>query len=303
MKQKNLQEKMHHPVLLSEVISVLSPKKGNSFLDLTAGYGGHTKEILNITLAPSKAVLIDRDPEAIKYLQQMFKADEIEMINDNFLNASMSLSQRGKKFDLILADLGVSSPHLNIASRGFAFSKSGPLDMRMDQRQELTAFEIVNHQSEQYLASIFKKYGEERKANTIAKAITRNRPIDSTEKLASIILKSYKTGWSKTHPATKVFQAIRIAVNNELELLEKALPIWIDLLEPGGKLAVISFHSIEDRIVKAFFQDRGGERYDADLVLLTKKPITASQNELVINPRARSAKLRAAAKIKIKGRG
>ena len=198
---------------------------------------------------------------------------------------------------MILADLGVSSPHLNTASRGFAINQDGPLDMRMDQRQELTADAIVNGSSEADLATILRNYGEEPHARRIARAIVAARPIHSTAMLADIVAKQWR-GKSKVHPATRTFQALRIAVNDELTLLQKALPLWIQLLKPGGRLAVISFQSLEDRLVKQAFAAVSGSRYDAELQLLTRRPIMADSNELVSNPRARSAKLRAAAKIK-----
>ena len=200
-------------------------------------------------------------------------------------------------FDMILADLGVSSPHLDIASRGFSFSQEGPLDMRMDQSQELTADFIVNNYSEARLTELIKRYGEDPKARQIARSIVQNRPIHTTQELATNIAKIWP-GHSRVHPATRTFQALRIAVNDELEQLRLSLPVWIDLLAPNGRLAVISFHSLEDRLVKQIFQELGGDRYDAILEVLTKRPVSGDTNEIVFNPRARSAKLRAAVKLK-----
>jgi 16S rRNA (cytosine1402-N4)-methyltransferase len=199
---------------------------------------------------------------------------------------------------MILADLGVSSPHLNEASRGFSIKADGPLDMRMDQSQTLTAGQVVNTYSAANLEDILKRYGEEPKAKQIASLIVNNRPITTTHQLAAIVAKAWP-GYSKVHPATRTFQALRIAVNDELELLRLSLPIWMDdLLAPGGRIAIISFHSLEDRIVKHAFAEKAGDRYDAALRLLTKKPVTGDEDEIVSNPRARSAKLRAAVKQK-----
>lgn len=299
MHQNKNKYQIHTPVLLQEVIDVLSPKQGDNYLDLTAGYGGHASKVLSLTGNFKDSVLVDRDQDSIRELKDLFKEDNIEIINDDFNKASVELLDRGIKFDLILADLGVSSLHLNEGKRGFSIQQNGPLDMRMDQSQKLTAEIIVNNYSELELAEILRIYGEEPKARQMAREIILNRPIQNTEQLAEVAKKVWK-GYSRSHPATRTFQAIRIAVNDELKLLEESLPIWLDLLKPGGRLAIISFHSLEDRIVKNFLSEHGGNYYDSELKILTKKPIIPQQNEVVLNPRARSAKLRAAVKIKIK---
>jgi 16S rRNA (cytosine1402-N4)-methyltransferase len=286
----------HLPVLLEEVLSCLSPEQGNSYLDLTAGYGGHAQEVIAITKAPRKAILVDRDKNAINYLQERFEGKGVEIRWQDFLSASQELKQTGKQFDLILADLGVSSPHLNEANRGFALQNSGPLDMRMDQSQALSADIIVNQWDEAQLVDILRRYGEEPKALKIARLLVANRPLKTTTELAKVVSQAWP-GRSRVHPATRTFQALRIAVNDELGLLELILPIMMYLLTPGGSLELITFHSLEDRLVKRFFASQAGERYDANLRLVTKRPITASPPELVLNPRARSAKLRAAVKI------
>lgn len=291
------QSNTHVPVLLEQVLTYLSPMEGDSYLDLTAGYGGHAKAILERTNNPAETVLVDRDEYAVETLESTFKGQGIRIIPTDFLSASRELAAEGRKFDVILADLGVSSPHLNQPSRGFAIGASGPLDMRMDQRQTLTASEIVNRYTEDELTEILERYGEEPKARKIARIITQNRPISSTTELASLVTRAWP-GHSKVHPATRTFQALRIAVNDELNLITGSLPLWIDLLAPGGRIAVISFHSLEDRLVKQAFADASGSRYDAELTLLTKHPVTADEHEVVFNPRARSAKLRAAVKIK-----
>lgn len=295
MQQAEVEQSEHTPVLLHEVLKYLDPKEEESYLDLTAGYGGHAQAVLQITNQPKKAVLVDRDDNAVNYLHKKFAGKEVTILKQNFFEASKNLLEENQKFDMILADLGVSSPHLNEAHRGFAINQTGPLDMRMDQSQELTADKIVNTYSENDLTDILQRYGEEPKALQITKLIRHNRPIRTTTELANIVKKAWP-GYSRVHPATRTFQALRIAVNDELGLLERSLPLWLDLLAPGGRLAIISFHSLEDRMVKKFFQDAGGEGYDAQLRVLTKRPITAEPTELVFNPRSRSAKLRAAIK-------
>jgi len=306
-KHQNNNQTLHIPVLLTEVLQYLAPEVGDSYLDLTAGYGGHAAEVLDITQNYSDSVLVDRDENAIRELHSRFNgegatedATQIELRHEDFLSATRSLTKTHRKFDLILADLGVSSPHLNQVSRGFAITSNGPLDMRMDQRQSLTAADIVNTYRESDIAELLKTYGEEPKAAHIAQLIVAHRPLATTEQLAELVKKAWP-GHSRTHPATRTFQALRIAVNDELGLLTAALPLWLDLLNPGGRIAVISFHSLEDRLVKRLLAEAAGDRYDADLRLLTKRPVTASPTELTINPRARSAKLRAAVKIKMKG--
>jgi 16S rRNA (cytosine1402-N4)-methyltransferase len=289
---------LHIPVLLEQTLATLDPKAGDTYLDLTAGYGGHASKVLERTNNPSGTVLVDRDQAAITQLEQRFTEQGLSFRHADFLSASQELQREGKQFDCILADLGVSSPHLNQASRGFSIQMNGPLDMRMDQSQALTAEEIVNTYSEAELKELIKRYGEEPKALQIARLIIGNRPYNTTSQLATIVAKAWP-GHSKVHPATRTFQALRIAVNDELELLRKSLPIWLDdLLAPGGRIVVISFHSLEDRLVKQAFNERAGDRYDATLRLITKHPLTGSAQELVFNPRARSAKLRAAAKQK-----
>jgi 16S rRNA (cytosine1402-N4)-methyltransferase len=299
MHPKNKTTTYHTPVLLDEVLQYLAPKKGNSYLDLTAGYGGHASEILKLTGNLQHAVLVDRDSNAINVLKEKLVGAEIR--HQNFFEASRELVDNNQQFDLILADLGVSSPHLNEAKRGFAISIEGPLDMRMDLNQKLTAGDIVNKYPEEKLTDIFKRYGEEPKSRTIARLIVNNRPYVTTTELAKTVARAWP-GRSKVHPATRTFQALRIAVNDELNLLEKSLPLWIKLLRPGGRIAVISFHSLEDRLVKQAFAETSGDRYDAELKLLTKRPVEGSKPELVFNPRARSAKLRAAVKINKKER-
>lgn len=289
----------HTPVLLDEVIHYLHPKTGESYLDLTAGYGGHAQAVLAVTNAPEAMVLVDRDQQAIDHLQTQFD-ESTRLIHQDYLGVTQQLCDEGMRFDMILADLGVSSVHLNNHERGFSFMHDAPLDMRMDQGQKLTAATIVNTYSVDDLAEMFKKYGEEPKARRIAQLITENRPVTTTTELARLIERVWPRGKSKHHPATRTFQALRIVVNDELGQLERSLQGWLELLNPGGRIAIISFHSLEDRIVKQFMKEHAGDRYDASLKLLTNKPVVASEAELAFNPRARSARLRAAAKINTK---
>jgi 16S rRNA (cytosine1402-N4)-methyltransferase len=301
MNQSSLDEyPLHVPVLLEPVLHYLTPRAGESYLDLTAGYGGHASKVLAVTHAPDKTVLVDRDSHAIAQLEKVFGGHAVpqaqaRILQMDFLQASQKLAAEGARFDMILADLGVSSPHLNDESRGFAIAADGPLDMRMDQSQTLTAETIVNTYPVDELADILKRYGEEPKAYAIARKIADNRPINTTTQLAEIVSRVWP-GHSRVHPATRTFQALRIAVNDELQLIERSLPIWIDLLAPQGRLVVISFHSLEDRLVKQALHEVSGNRYDAKLTELTKKPVMAGDTEIVFNPRARSAKLRAAVK-------
>lgn len=286
-------EKLHIPVLLSEVIATLNPRPGESYLDLTAGYGGHAKEILDVTQQYEGSVLVDRDDFAIEYLKQKFPSG-IQLVNTSFYDAVQQLVECGKTFDIILADFGVSSPQLDMEERGFSFKNEGPLDMRMDRRQEFSADDVVNHYKEAQLADIFVRFGEEKpgRAKMLAREIVHNRPIKNTKQLADIIIG--KSKYSKTHPAARVFQAIRIAVNDELGEIEKTLPLLPKLLNKNGRLGIITFHSLEDRLVKDYFKEASSYGEESLLTIVNKKPIIAESQELVINPRSRSAKLRVA---------
>lgn len=282
--------------MLAEVIGLLRPTAGEAYLDLTAGYGGHAAAVIEATKSSEAATLVDRDQNAVEALRSHF-GSEPQIIQLDFLTASRQLAEQGKQFDIILADLGVSSPHLDQGERGFSFRQAAPLDMRMDQSQALSAETIVNQWNEADLADILKRYGQEPKARRIAGLIVQNRPITDTAQLAALVKRAWP-GVSRVHPATRTFQAIRIAVNDELEQLNQALPIWQDLLAPGGRLAVISYHSGEDRLVKDHFKQAAEAGYEAEVELLTKKPLLPSAHEIAINPRSRSAKLRAVVKIK-----
>jgi len=284
----------HTPVLSDKVLEYLNPASGKVFIDCTLGGGGHTDKL---KIHPDsigtklKIIGMDRDLDAIEFAKQkLSKYDDIIYIHDNFSNIKKHVKS---KVDGILFDLGVSSYQINEASRGFSLQKDGPLDMRMDQSQKLTAGEIVNNYPVKELERIFWEYGEERFARRIAQAVIKSRKIDSTFKLKELIEKAIPT-WRKRESVTRIFQALRIAVNSEMENLRIALKESIALLRPGGRMVVISYHSLEDRIVKHTFRDFVK---DGILKSLTKKPIRPTAQETDKNPRAGSAKLRAAEKI------
>jgi 16S rRNA (cytosine1402-N4)-methyltransferase len=275
----------HIPVLPQEVIENLAVRAGGHYLDATVGGGGHSQLILEA--APdTKVTAIDQDEEALFSAQQKLAqyGDRVSFILSNFAKYEFPANT----FDGILADLGVSSHHLDTPERGFSFRNQASLDMRMDQRQSLTAADIINDWDEKELADIFFKYGEERLSRRIARRIIEKRPFSTTTELAEAIAfcvpRQYR--YARIHPATRVFQALRIVVNDELGVLETFLKLAPDALVTGGRIAVISFHSLEDRLVKHSFRE------SHLLKVLTKKPITATEAEIMQNPRSRSAKLR-----------
>ena len=286
----------HVPVLLDATLDQLQPIQGENYLDLTAGYGGHASRVLDKTQNYSDSVLVDRDDYAIRHLQA-FAEKGVRLLHTDFASAVQQLVEEGEQFDIVLADLGVSSPQLDQAERGFSFAKDGPLDMRMDPRQETTAATLVNTVSKDELVRIITTYGEEPLgfARNVAQAIIDNRPFSTTDQLASLIKSTYRGPWKKIHPATRTFQALRIAVNDELRQVELILPLLPKLLKPGGRVGVISFHSLEDRLVKQYFAEQKNAGYEAELTILTKKPLSGDIYD-VHNPRSRSAKLRVAVK-------
>lgn len=289
-------DRLHVPVLLDATLDLLHPKKGESYLDLTAGYGGHARRVLDRTENYADAVLVDRDDFAIANLSDLSEKG-VRLLHTDFVTAARQLIEEGKQFDNVLLDLGVSSPQLDNHERGFSFTHNGPLDMRMDKRQDETAATLVNRLPEAELTRIITRYGEEPLgfARRIAHAIVTNRPFQETKELADAILGQHRGKWSKIHPATRTFQALRIAVNQELRQVEDILPLLPKLLAPGGKVAIISFHSLEDRLVKQYFAEQKQAGYEAELDVLTKKPLAGNIYD-VHNPRSRSAKLRAAVK-------
>ncbi|NPB08062.1 MAG: 16S rRNA (cytosine(1402)-N(4))-methyltransferase RsmH [Aquificae bacterium] len=294
-------EVLHRPVLLKESVDLLTGNGGRVYVDCTLGLGGHAREILS-RREDIFLIGIDRDEEALDLARENLKEYEgrFSLYKANFADIDLVLREEGlEAVDGFLFDLGVSMYQLK-SRRGFSFQVDAPLDMRMDRDQSLTAYRVVNEYSEKKLSEIIRKYGEERFARKIAREIVKRRkekPIETTSELAEIVASavppSYRYG--RIHPATRTFQAIRIEVNKELENLEKALGKTPSLLNPGGRLVVISFHSLEDRIVKRFMKEKEREGV---FRILTKKPITPSEEEVRENPASRSARLRAAEKVK-----
>ena len=288
---------LHVPVLLDDVIALLTPHLGEAYLDLTAGYGGHARAVLARTQQYSGTVLVDRDEFAHTNLSE-FLAKGAQLLHTDFVSAARQLIEQGRQFDMILLDLGVSSPQLDRAKRGFSFAKSGPLDMRMDRRQSLTAADVVNAWTAERIAQIIRDFGEEppRAAMRYAHSIVAARPLETTIDLARAVEQAYRGPYRRTHPATRVFQAIRIAVNDELGQIKTVMPLLPALLTRGGRVGVISFHSLEDRIVKRYFAEQAAAGYEANLRIITKHPVSGANND-VHNLRSRSAKLRVAVKI------
>ncbi len=281
----------HEPVLLEEVLGFLEPKPGKVIVDATVGTGGHAEALLS---AGATVVGIDQDPESLAVARERLQSfgERFRPVRANFRRLGEILRGLGlEKVDGILFDLGLSSWHLARPARGFSFQEEGPLDMRMDPENPVTAADLVNGLPEREIAHILREYGEERYAERIAREIVRHRPIRTTKELASLVARCYPPGRHRIHPATRTFQALRIAVNDELCALREALPQAVGALRPGGVLCVIAFHSLEDRIVKRFLRE---EARSGKLWLLTKKPVRPRAEEVARNPRARSARLRAA---------
>ena len=299
---------IHISVLQKEVLKYLDPKPNKNFIDCTIGEGGHTNAILKENKPNGKVLGIDWDTEIIKKFELQVPSYKLQgrviLVNDSYIN----LKEIVEKYNFgpiqgILFDIGMSSWHLEKSKRGFSFLRDEPLDMRYGIKAQgfkdnLTAEEIINEWPQQEIGKILKEYGEERFAERIAKEIIEQRkikPIKTTFQLVEIIKKAvpFRYQRARIHPATRTFQALRIAVNDELNNLKKVLPQAIEVLAPEGRIVIISFHSLEDRIVKNFFKELSSDK----LKILTKKPIRASQKEIKINPRSRSAKLRAAIKL------
>lgn len=298
---------MHISVLLNESIESLNIKGNGKYIDATLGYAGHSSEILRRLEKEGFLFAFDQDEEAVK-----FSTEKLNKINNNFkifhTNFKNMKEYIDEKVDGILFDLGVSSPQLDETERGFSYHNDAPLDMRMDKRQKLTAYDVVNNYDLEKLIKIFYEYGEEKYSRNIAREIIKNRPINTTLELAEIIKSSVPEKYrNSAHPARKVFQAIRIEVNQELEILEQALLDAFSLLNSGGRISVITFHSLEDRIVKNVFKKLTEEdevskklpttKTNQKAKLITKKPIIPSEEELEENRRSRSAKLRVIEKI------
>lgn len=286
----------HIPVLPKESLDFLNVRNGQTYIDCTLGGGGHTRLILE---AGGKVMAMDQDEEALANARETLKKEiadgRLILKQGNFAHLKVKAQEEGiTEVAGILFDLGVSTHQLDTPERGFSFNTAAPLDMRMNQGYGATAADLVNAGGETELANLIFKYGEERMARPIAKAIVAYRsqkPIETTDELAQIILSVRGRGkGDRTHPATRTFQALRVAVNSELDVLEEALPSAVELLSPTGRLVVISFHSLEDRIVKNFLNNQD------NLEVITDKPVMATDEEVKTNPRSHSAKLRAAAK-------
>lgn len=302
----------HYSVLLNESILGLNIKEDGIYVDATLGLGGHSKEILK-RIPKGHLYAFDEDINALNYADNILKkvASNFTLIKSNFVFLKEELAKRNiNKIDGILFDLGVSSPQIDNPKRGFSFMNDALLDMRMDESQDLTAYNVVNEYNYNELVDIFFKYGEERLSKVIAKKIVETRPIKTTLELVNTIkLAVGNRYFNLIHPERKIFQAIRIEVNKELTVLEKVLPDAIDLLKPNGRIVVITFHSLEDRIVKNTFKKYSSvdelvkglpeipEKYKPVLKLINKKPILPSSIELEQNSRSKSAKLRIGEKI------
>jgi len=308
----------HTPVLTCEVNCFLAPKSVGVYVDGTVGLGGHATEILEVSAPSGQLIGIDLDFEALAIAEEKLQGykERCTLVQGNFANLKELLAaQSVTQVDGVLLDLGVSSLQLNTPSRGFSFSQAGKLDMRMDRKQSLSATEVINDYREDVLSDIFAQFGEERWSKKIARQISRSRKIEritTTLKLADIVRKAIpkKINRGRIHPATRVFQALRIHVNNELKNLDTGLDAAVAYLKPGARICVISFHSLEDRIVKHRFRalsrncicptsiPRCECRQVPSLEILTKRPITPTPEEVQRNPRSRSAKLRVAVKIR-----
>lgn len=305
----------HNPVLLDETVTNIIGDINGLYIDCTLGGGGHTRELLSRLGKNARVIALDRDLEVLEKTRAQFNDHRINFfhVDFRFLKRALTLDQIGA-IDGIMIDLGVSSFQLDDADRGFSYHADSELDMRMDTQQNLNAWFIVNNYSEEELTDIIFKYGEERFARKIARAIVKARSgqaINTTLELVDVIKSAIPAKFTRDkHPARKTFQAIRIAVNDELTALEQVLPQAIEVLKPGGRLAVITFHSLEDRIVKKYFNDQskncicppqmpvcscGGNK--AAIKIINRKPIIPAEAEIAINSRARSAKLRVVEKI------
>ncbi len=306
------QPKQHIPVLLEEVLEGMDIRPGGRYLDATVGGGGHAVAILEASGPDGQLLGLDRDPEAVVRAAQRMApfGDRARIVHISYVSLlAVAESQGFLPLDGVLFDLGFSSLQIQDADRGFAFGLAGPLDMRFDRTTGVTAADLVNGLSEEELGDLFFRFGEEPKSRLIARAVVRARPIRSTGELAEVVERALGRRRGALHPATRVFQALRIAVNDELAAIEKALPQAVAALGEGGRLAVIAFHSLEDRIVKQFLQreSRGCIcppeypvcrcDHKATLRILTRKPVVPSAGEIAHNPRSRSAKLRVAERI------
>ena len=295
---------VHKPVLVKEVIDNLNLRDGNVVVDCTLGAGGHSLKILQHIAPSGRLIGIDQDSDILKIASENLKdyKNNINLLYGNFKDIDSLIRSIGiEKVDAILFDLGVSSLQLDTPERGFSFKLEGPLDMRMDKAAAISAFDLVNNLPMYELRKVLSQYGQEKYAGKIANLIVEKRKkesIESTLVLSHIVAEAYpyRARFSKIHPATRTFQALRIAVNTELDILKMSITKAVDILNSQGRLGVIAFHSLEDRIIKSTFKDCASEQL---LKIITKKPIRPSSEEVIDNPRARSARLRVAEKVKV----
>jgi 16S rRNA (cytosine1402-N4)-methyltransferase len=301
----------HQPVLYHEIIHALDPHQGGVYIDATVGAGGHAWGILHASSPDGRLLGLDVDAQALALAKERLVefADRLILVKASYTSLLDQLSRLGwETVDGIVFDLGISSMQVDAGERGFSFHHEAPLDMRFDQSQAVSAADLVNTLPESELADILYLYGEERRSRQVARAIVRARPLHTTTGLAAVIAQVTRSGKPGIHPATRTFQALRIAVNGELESIRTVLPLAITALAPGGKLAVISFHSLEDRIVKQFFRRESSDclcppkqpvctcGHQATILEMTRRPVEAGEAEIKQNHRARSAKLRVAQK-------
>lgn len=307
-------ELLHQPVLYQEIILALRPKTPNRYVDATVGAGGHAWGILKASEPDGRLLGLDVDPQALAAASQRLAiyGERVTLRQASYTDLPAEMERLGwEKVSGIVLDLGVSSIQLDQPGRGFSFQSDGPLDMRFNPEAGYTAADLVNQLEERQLAEILWRYGEERNSRRIAREIVAARPVSTTRQLAEIVQRASRGEKGRIHPATRTFQALRIEVNRELEAEEKVLPLAVKALEPGGRLAVISFHSLEDRIVKQFFRLESRDcicppeqpvctcGHKASLREVNRKPITASAVEIEQNPRARSARLRIVEKLEL----
>ncbi|MFN0072104.1 MAG: 16S rRNA (cytosine(1402)-N(4))-methyltransferase RsmH [Chloroflexota bacterium] len=293
----------HTPVLLAESLRFLDPRPGGRFIDCTVGLGGHAEALLTAVGPSGRLLALDADPDALERARQRLSGfdDRVALAHSNFEHLlNIAEVQEFQDVDGVLLDLGVSSLQFGPSGRGFTIRESEPLDMRMDPTRGPTAAELLASLPEHELADIIFQYGEDRASRRIARSIVYHRdrrPITTTDDLVGAVISAVGGQRGRIHPATRTFQALRIAVNRELDVLSAALEQATMLLRPGGRLVVISFHSLEDRIVKRFLLESAADDAARPLDILTRKPITPSEAEISVNPRSRSAKLRAGQRV------
>lgn len=299
-----VEEKLHIPVMLHEVIDYLDPSPGQIIVDATLGTGGHSLEILKKIIPGGRLIGIDRDEDSLAICRQRFSefSGSYELVHANFVDLDQVLEKLGiDKIDGIVFDLGISTYQLKDVERGFSFQQEGPLDMRMDKSSYISAYDLMNNLNENEISHMLWSFGQERWHNRIAHLLVeerRNQPISTTRQLADLVMRAipcrYRKGYYRIHPATRTFQAVRIAVNRELEILESSVKKAVAILRKKAKICVISFHSLEDRVIKHTFR---ALKADGLVDIITAKPMTPADSEVAANPSSRSSKFRVAERI------